>query len=237
MENPHPNKAAQASLGGPPERAEWDMDDHNRASSELRSGASLSLKRRHVSDEEIAPCATNQRAKQAAAASSEGPVTNAVYHLVSQLRAVGSLPSLCVFDLDDTLWRGNCEDFEGAAFDGEQGRAVDIRSGRKLELFQDVKLIFAALSYCGVPIAIASASPAKATALRLLKAFGLPYQAAEVHRMDPHEGKKEHLRALQRSLKVHLVSTCLSVIRQPGASKGVTCCFSHHRFSRCPLGS
>jgi HAD superfamily phosphatase (TIGR01681 family) len=104
-------------------------------------------------------------------------------------------PSAAVFDLDHTLWTGNCEDFQ-AAHVVSRHEALDTGSGRKLKLFEDVHTIFALLEREGVSVAIASASPARTTAMRLLRGFGLRVAAAEVH-----PGSKDaHLKAIAAAL-------------------------------------
>ena len=51
--------------------------------------------------------------------------------------------SVCVFDLDSTLWNGNCEDFGTAHLMGPA--EVALPSGRTLRLFPDVLAICAQL--------------------------------------------------------------------------------------------
>ena len=74
-------------------------------------------------------------------------------------------------------------------------------SGRTLRLFSDVFAIFAILRQHNVPVAIASASPARATAVRLLREFGLSdYKHAVVQ-----PGKKDtHLKSIAAALKAPL---------------------------------
>lgn len=108
-------------------------------------------------------------------------------------------PGAVVFDLDHTLWNGNCEEFSAAKIVGP-AKAVDTASGRTLALYEAVPRIFAALDEAGVAVAIASASPAAATAARLLRGFGLAVRHAEVH-----PGKKDaHLKAIALALGVPL---------------------------------
>ena len=86
-------------------------------------------------------------------------------------------------DLDFTLWAGTCIEWPVGSFKAlkrQKGsswetplRVFDEKEGVFLELHADVPLIFDALRRAGVPIAIASASPAAASANALLRAFGL----------------------------------------------------------------
>ena len=100
-------------------------------------------------------------------------------------------PVCVVFDCDHTLWHGNVEDFTAAKVTSAR-EAVDVTTGRILALYHEVPAIFDLLRRHGIPVAVASASPAKETALRLLRAFGFAVVAAEVH-----PGKKDvHLRAI-----------------------------------------
>ena len=107
-------------------------------------------------------------------------------------------PSVAIFDLDSTLWNGNCESFDAARVVAP-GEASDT-AGRTLRLFPEVSAIFEALSRAGVPIGIASASPAAATAIRLLQGFRLDYGHAVVQ----PGSKSTHLKAIAAALKVDL---------------------------------
>ena len=108
-------------------------------------------------------------------------------------------PTVAIFDLDSTLWNGNCEGFTSSHIVAA-AEAVDPTSGRSLKLFPDVASIFAAFASSGIPIAIASASPAAQTAAKLLRGFGLNVAHAEVH-----PGSKDaHLRAIAAALNVNL---------------------------------
>jgi len=105
-------------------------------------------------------------------------------------------PSMAIFDLDHTLWRGNCDDFvEAQVVSPTEVSAA--RSGHSLHLCPDVPQIFAACATHGVPIAIASAASATDTAVRLLRSFRLQVVFTQIYR-----GKKdEHLRAIAAKLK------------------------------------
>ena len=108
-------------------------------------------------------------------------------------------PSCAIFDLDSTVWNGNCENFSSAAFVGD-AEAVDTASGRSLKLFPEVKQCFSLLEQHDVPIGIASASPAAATAARLLRGFGLKYQHSHIA-----PGRKDtHLKSIASKLKISL---------------------------------
>ena len=103
---------------------------------------------------------------------------------------------MLVLDLDYTLWRGNCEDFGTAQLVGpHEARSL---SGQSLRLYADVPRIFAAFSARKVPIAIASASPAAQTGLRLLRGFGLAVDGAEIYRA---KNKDTHLKKIAQTLK------------------------------------
>ncbi|EOD12496.1 hypothetical protein EMIHUDRAFT_120113 [Emiliania huxleyi CCMP1516] len=107
-------------------------------------------------------------------------------------------PSVAIFDLDSTLWNGNCESFDAARVVAP-GEASDT-AGRTLRLFPEVSAVFEALSRARVPIGIASASPAAATATRLLQGFRLDYGHAVVQ----PGSKSTHLKAIAAALKVDL---------------------------------
>ena len=47
-------------------------------------------------------------------------------------------PSVAIFDLDSTLWDGNCENFESARMITPE-EVVEASSGRSLKLFPDVQ--------------------------------------------------------------------------------------------------
>lgn len=93
-----------------------------------------------------------------------------------------------------------CIQFEGARVVGT-GEAIHVASGRALRLFRDVPFILNQLAAAGVPLAVASASPASEVARRLLRAFSLP----EFGAMEIHPGTKDvHLRAVAATLRVPL---------------------------------
>lgn len=64
----------------------------------------------------------------------------------------------CVFDLDRTLWNGDCQRFSKPA---------------ELQLYPEVPRIIEALNRCGIPWAVASANPNRDRCLWLLQAHGL----------------------------------------------------------------
>ena len=64
----------------------------------------------------------------------------------------------CVFDLDRTLWNGDCQRFSKPA---------------ELQLYPEVPRIIEALNRCGIPWAVASANPNRERCLWLLQAHGL----------------------------------------------------------------
>lgn len=115
-------------------------------------------------------------------------------------RPARALVSQRFFFWQSTLWNGNCESFSDARI-VHPGEATDVASGRKLTIFPDVVAIFRFFREHGVPIAIASASPAMATAKRLLRGFGLgDFQHAVVQ-----PGKKDtHLKEIAAALHVDL---------------------------------
>ena len=93
------------------------------------------------------------------------------------------------------------ENFSDATIIGP-GEVRDRSTGRTLKVYPDVASIFALFREHGVPIAIASASPAATTAARTLRAFGLgaPSVPAQVY-----PGKKDaHLKAIAKALGVSL---------------------------------
>mmetsp|Transcript_18046 Transcript_18046/g.31111 ORF Transcript_18046/g.31111 Transcript_18046/m.31111 type:complete len:189 (-) Transcript_18046:380-946(-) len=74
----------------------------------------------------------------------------------SLLANCSTLPSLVVFDLDDTFWEGDVEATEGPPFkQGGPAHLLDKSSGR-LSLFKDVPSILEALFESKVGIAVAS---------------------------------------------------------------------------------
>lgn len=98
------------------------------------------------------------------------------------------------------VWAGNVEDYESAKVVGHS-EAVDAASGRSLHLFGETRIVMEACQAARCPIAIASASSASETALRLLRSFGLP----PVSWAEIHPGKKDaHLNAIAAALRVPL---------------------------------
>ena len=104
-----------------------------------------------------------------------------------------------ILDLDSTVWSRNCEDFSGSHIVSST-EAVDPATGRSLHVFPDVHPLFEACQVAKIPVAIASASPARETAARLLQGFGLKTAAQEVH----PGSKAEHLQSIAAALRVPL---------------------------------
>jgi magnesium-dependent phosphatase-1 len=112
-------------------------------------------------------------------------------------RIQASKVQLVVLDLDSTIWNGNAESFHDFVQLSESS-VRRRRDGRSLHLFPDVAPALQALHEAGVAIAVASASPAEDTALRLLRAF-------KVHRFISKAvvkpGRKDsHLRIIHHAL-------------------------------------
>ena len=119
-------------------------------------------------------------------------------------------------DLDHTLWPGECREWPVGSFQRFQPaqpgdwsaprKVVDqSTSGDFLELHKDVPLIFDALGRAGVPIAIASASPAADSARALLRAFGLADQGG--HAMPRMEmGEDEEAREGHKVVQIQRLS-------------------------------
>eukprot|EP00316_Scyphosphaera_apsteinii_P013007 CAMPEP_0119305274 /NCGR_PEP_ID=MMETSP1333-20130426/6313_1 /TAXON_ID=418940 /ORGANISM="Scyphosphaera apsteinii, Strain RCC1455" /LENGTH=214 /DNA_ID=CAMNT_0007308331 /DNA_START=146 /DNA_END=787 /DNA_ORIENTATION=- len=120
---------------------------------------------------------------------------------------ISDIVEAVVLDLDDTLWRGNCEHFSGACVRTAATEIQHTMSRATLALYPEVPLVMNALSACGIPIAIASASPASETARHLLMQFGL---AALVSHWEVHPGcKKEHLKAIGKGLGISALRNVL----------------------------
>ena len=138
-----------------------------------------------------------KRSREEADASVAGASHEQDDDLCALLKAVR--PSVAIFDLDSTLWNGNCEAFTEAHITGAD-EAVNAATGNTLRLFPDVKRIFSVLIEHDVPIGIASASPATATATRLMRSFGLAYGHAHIA-----PGRKDvHLKGIASKLSVDL---------------------------------
>ena len=118
--------------------------------------------------------------------------------LVDAIRKAGV--DLVIFDLDMTLWDGNCNTFAGARALVSATEVVHRASGRSLRLYADVPAVFSALRAARVRICIASASPTEAVALSLLRSFGL-HQHIE-HAVIKPGSKAAHLRACTVGLGV-----------------------------------
>jgi HAD superfamily phosphatase (TIGR01681 family) len=140
-------------------------------------------------------------------------------------RIKASKVQLVVLDLDSTIWNGNADSFHDFVqlSDSSVRRRHDSRS---LHLFPDVAPALQALHEAGVAIAIASASPAEATALRLLRAFKVfPFISAAVVK----PGRKDaHLRTIHsalglRSMQHTLFLDDLEHNLRTGRALGCTC--------------
>ena len=110
-------------------------------------------------------------------------------------------PSVAIFDLDSTLWDGNVENYVAAHVVGD-GEAVNTDGTQRpsLRLFKDVKAICTLFAEHRVPLAIASASPARTTAVRLLKSFGIHTSDQQVY----PGSKDKHLKAIASTLSTPL---------------------------------
>jgi hypothetical protein len=98
------------------------------------------------------------------------------------------------------VWAGNVEAYQSARV-VSASEAVDAVSGRSLRLCEEARSVMEAVEAAGCPIAIASASPAADTALRLLRGFGLP----TARQSEIYPGKKDaHLTAIAAGLHVSL---------------------------------
>merc|ERR1712060_866315 len=91
--------------------------------------------------------------------------------LTAEISRIAAPIEVLVVDLDDTLWKGNCERFAGAI----PASATEVvgASGESLHIFPEAALVLRSVFESGIRIAVASNSPAKATALLLLRQFGL----------------------------------------------------------------
>ena len=86
------------------------------------------------------------------------PMKSALEELVASIKSRATPDAYCVFDLDRTLWSGDCQKYSKPA---------------DLKLYPDVPRIFEALQSCGIPWAIASANPSRQRCLWLMQAHGL----------------------------------------------------------------
>ena len=125
-------------------------------------------------------------------------MASALEELVERIKTRATPDAYCVFDLDRTLWSGDCQKFS---------------KPQELKLYPDVPLIFEALRSCGIPWAVASANPSRQRCLWLLQAHGLlaPGQgfAGIGARLEPGAeiaaeifpgGKKPHLERICRAV-------------------------------------
>ena len=85
-------------------------------------------------------------------------MASALEELVARIKTRAAPDAYCVFDLDRTLWSGDCQKFS---------------KPQELKLYPDVPRIFEALRHCSIPWAVASANPSRQRCLWLLQAHGL----------------------------------------------------------------
>lgn len=157
------------------------------------------------------------------AVADSGVIRGAPHLMLERIQA--SNVQLVVLDLDSTIWNGNAESFH----DFVQLSESSVRrrhDGRSLHLFPDVAPALQALHEAGVAIAVASASPAEDTALRLLRAF-------KVHRFISKAvvkpGRKDlHLRIIHHALGLRTMQRTLFLDDlehnlKTGRAMGCTC--------------
>ena len=133
-------------------------------------------------------------------------------------------PLVPVFDLDQTVWHGNCADFnaqcrsEWEVRESSEGRAERIYQEGVywLDLHEDVPLIFAVLRglrSCGAKFAIASATSAHDEARALLSTFGLHPDELTIEVRDARDagedGKTRMLQRLSERLEVEVSTLVL----------------------------
>ena len=106
-----------------------------------------------------------------------------VSELVTLIRERAAPGVFCVFDLDRTLWDGDCLSFS---------------TPDTLPLYPEVSTIFAALAQCEIPWAVASANSNKRRCLWLLEAHGLLRHGQQVPAEIFPGGKKPHLERVRR---------------------------------------
>ena len=106
--------------------------------------------------------------------------------LAARVRERAAPGVYCVFDLDKTLWHGDCQPFS---------------TPDSLPLYPEVKDICAALAQCSIPWAVASANPNKRRCLWLLEAHGLIATGQSVPAEIFPGGKKPHLERVRRELR------------------------------------
>ena len=109
-----------------------------------------------------------------------------VSELVTLIRERAAPGVFCVFDLDRTLWDGDCQSFS---------------TPDSLALYPEVSIIFAALAQCEIPWAVASANPNKRRCLWLLEAHGLLRHGQEVPAEIFSGSKKPHLERVRRAMQ------------------------------------
>jgi len=119
---------------------------------------------------------------------------------LAQLEALSVLPEVLVFDLDDTLWKGDIDCTSGPPFK-IQGRQVRAKAGDFVELFPVVSEIFTWISAQGLRAAVAShtSTPRWAeTALAGLRATGTARSFATIASIKEMHSKKKsfHLRRI-----------------------------------------
>ena len=109
-----------------------------------------------------------------------------VSELVALIRERAAPGVFCVFDLDRTLWDGDCQSFS---------------TPDTLPLYPEVSTIFAALAQCEIPWAVASANSNKRRCLWLLEAHGLLRHGQQVPAEIFPGGKKPHLERVRRAMQ------------------------------------
>mmetsp|Transcript_4914 Transcript_4914/g.13730 ORF Transcript_4914/g.13730 Transcript_4914/m.13730 type:complete len:246 (+) Transcript_4914:122-859(+) len=148
-------------------------------------------------------------------------------------------PEAFVFDLDDTLWRGDVDLTAGPPFPVD-GRAVVAKDGQGLELFPDVPQIFDWLDAGGRRAAVASSTGRGEWADRLLQLLqtggGVPFaQVAavrEMHRAESvaNRSKAIHLKRIAERLGCQphdlLFFDNMAHNIEDGESIGVTSCYT-----------
>lgn len=117
---------------------------------------------------------------------SAGSSSASAAELATLIRERAAPGVFCVFDLDRTLWDGDCQSFS---------------TPDTLALYPDVSMIVAALSLCEIPWAVASANPNKRRCLWLLEAHGLLRSGQAAPAEIFPGGKKPHLERVRRAIQ------------------------------------
>jgi len=114
---------------------------------------------------------TSASASASAPVSAPATVLASPYADLVTLLGTGQNPSLCVFDLDYTIWPYDCDKDVIAPFTLSPYGGVTDRYGRPSNTFTDVPAIIAALVDANIPIAYASRNPSAASINQLLRAI------------------------------------------------------------------